>query len=1048
MRTSKLIVKALAILTTIVSSVTAQIATDISWYQTNPNADVFYVSTEEHIKGLMRLVNNSIANFHGRTIILNADITLTEEHIPIGINPISAEIFRGVFDGNNRSISNLSVSNHQHAGFFGYVGEGGQIKNLTVNVSEITASSYAGGLAGFYASTRPIENCIVNIQDQIRASYSGGLVGSAGAAIIVNSYTTGNVVGGYSGGLVGQATDTIEINNSYTTGNVTGTRSGGLVGQIARGSLTSLADVHSIRISNSHSTGDVRGFFSGGLIGLAKSRNVTINNSYTTGNISTSGSEYGVSSFSGGLVGHANSEIVVISDSYVTGNVSGCISGGLTGSAGSFRNEFVYPAYFDDLQREMRGVITIINSKVEGDISGSFQSGGLVGLGNTIEIRNSHIKGNVSISSNNTLSSSGGLIGWGNGTIKISESYAISDVSASISRNSPFSFFSGGLIGRGNESIEIRDSYAKGVVFTTAEVNTNLVVHQASIISSGGLVGWGNNATATIRITNSYTAGDVILTSSGTGMTRRFNGGLIGRGNGVIEITKSYSESDVITSGTVRADSSFSGGLIGVGNCEITINNSHSTGNVSSADAMDDFSGGLVGLANSVIAVYNSHSAGSVSSFSILRTSFSGGLIGNAKGRMEIKNSYTIGDVTATNHGYRSFENNFSFSFSGGLVGWGDGIINNSYVTGNVSAVSNTTTIIFSHPLYRTHANSGGLVGSGNVIIFNSYVTGNVIASSSSSFSGNSNIKYEIPSTSNSGGLVGLHSQGGVVEINNSYVTGNVQSSSDGSRQSESNSGGLIGNLMFGSATINNSYTTGDITSSSSGLPSSGGLIGTNASRYTIRFCYVGGNITAIGGEINNAGGIISGDNSWPQQEIITSVYYNSDGANRAGSSHSNILGVNTEQLRRQNTFFFWDFENIWAITPEINNGFPHLRFFTNKCEICGRYGCEINHDTPIRNIKRNDNRYGIRFTQNIVSDKAEISVVLPKNERPTETKIAIYDMTGNVVFSTTAWDNVSWDLRNTAGRFVANGTYLVIAEAKDRNGKTYAYSARLGIKR
>ena len=103
---------------------------------------------------------------------------------------------------------------------------------------------------------------------------------------------------------------------------------------------------------------------------------------------------------------------------------------------------------------------------------------------------------------------------------------------------------------------------------------------------------------------------------------------------------------------------------------------------------------------------------------------------------------------------------------------------------------------------------------------------------------------------------------------------------------------------------------------------------------------------------------------------------------------------------------------------------------------------------TAISDVKKSDNRYGIKFAQNIVSDKAEISVILPNNERAVETKITIYDMTGNVVFSTTTRDNVSWDLRNTAGRYVANGTYLVIAEAKDRNGRTHAYSSRLGVRR
>jgi len=114
---------------------------------------------------------------------------------------------------------------------------------------------------------------------------------------------------------------------------------------------------------------------------------------------------------------------------------------------------------------------------------------------------------------------------------------------------------------------------------------------------------------------------------------------------------------------------------------------------------------------------------------------------------------------------------------------------------------------------------------------------------------------------------------------------------------------------------------------------------------------------------------------------------------------------------------------------------------------------------TSIANVRRTDNRYGIRFAVNPVSDNAEISVVLPNNERAVETKIVIYDMTGNVVYSgastastgsaTTATGGaIVWDLRNSAGRIVANGTYLIIAEVKDRNGRVYAYSAKLGVRR
>ena len=123
------------------------------------------------------------------------------------------------------------------------------------------------------------------------------------------------------------------------------------------------------------------------------------------------------------------------------------------------------------------------------------------------------------------------------------------------------------------------------------------------------------------------------------------------------------------------------------------------------------------------------------------------------------------------------------------------------------------------------------------------------------------------------------------------------------------------------------------------------------------------------------------------------------------------------------------------------------------KIKYCLRLGCEAEAPcaaTSIINVKKSDGKHGIKFAVNPVSDNAEISVVLPHNERAVETKIAIYDMTGNVVFSTTAStaSATNWDLRNSAGRFVANGTYLVITETKTASGKIYSYSARLGVKR
>jgi uncharacterized protein (TIGR02145 family) len=499
---SNKIFEALAIMTIIAVSVNAQNA---EWYGAGGGKEgkTFHISTEDDLKGLAQLVNSGFDDFNGKTIILNADITLKGAHTPIGDDK---KQFMGIFDGNGKTISNLSVSEVKYAGLFGYIEKGGQIKNLKVNVSRITGETYAGGLAGRYASTNAIENCGVNIKDSIfanssRDSYSGGLVGQllgrkVGDIIIIsNSYVIGNISSkGNSGGLVGDAHIEITIKNSYTTGNIFGAHSGGLIGWVSNATIT-----------NSYATGNVSSFISG------------------------SGHKY---SYSGGLVGWAGD--ITITNSYSTGNISalGSHSGGLVGEVS-------------------RAIIT--NSYATGNISSESFSGGLVGYGSNVTITDSYAAGNVSASSISTYVSvshpvySGGLIGSVE-TIKISNSYARGDIST---RSNAVDRLGGGLIGSGN-SIEIDNSYAEGNVSSSRVSGTS----NANSSCTGGLIGKaiGGLSSRTERkiiISNSYAIGNV----SGMAAKDIFSGGLIGFADVASTITNSYSSGMII--GTNR------GGIMG-----------------------------------------------------------------------------------------------------------------------------------------------------------------------------------------------------------------------------------------------------------------------------------------------------------------------------------------------------------------------------------------------------------------------------------------------------------------------------------------------------
>jgi hypothetical protein len=105
---------------------------------------------------------------------------------------------------------------------------------------------------------------------------------------------------------------------------------------------------------------------------------------------------------------------------------------------------------------------------------------------------------------------------------------------------------------------------------------------------------------------------------------------------------------------------------------------------------------------------------------------------------------------------------------------------------------------------------------------------------------------------------------------------------------------------------------------------------------------------------------------------------------------------------------------------------------------------------SSIRRPQNRDSRYGIILENAIVSDYAKISVITPE---PSTITLRIMDALGNVVFTETAVGAnhhlpIIWNLQNQSGRFVANGTYLIIVEATGISGRRYTYSARIGVNR
>jgi len=213
--------------------------------------------------------------------------------------------FNGSYDGGGFTITELNITaTSSNLGLFGFIGEGGTVKNVnltgTVTISGTGLVGGIGGIAG--ANEGTIENC----------SFSG----------TVNGSTTSDQVGG----IVGRNTGTVI--NSRSAATISG-----------RTSVGGIAGVNNGNIENSYNTGSVSGNQQvGGIVGNNVNSGNYIKNCYNTGDITATAP---TNSHAGGIAG-TNQTSALIEHCYNTGNVTGGSTvGGIVGgntSSGTVQN--------------------------------------------------------------------------------------------------------------------------------------------------------------------------------------------------------------------------------------------------------------------------------------------------------------------------------------------------------------------------------------------------------------------------------------------------------------------------------------------------------------------------------------------------------------------------------------------------------------------------------------------------------------------------------------------------------------------------------------
>lgn len=204
--------------------------------------------------------------------------------------------FSGVFDGNNKTISNLYINRatSQRQGLFAYT-EGATLMNLTLNNIYVAGAACSGGLlaeghntvltnchANGTISTGLTANCgglAANLENEgdlqidncsstgsvTGNSWVGGLFGACSGSTLNRCFSTSNITnpyGGSNGGLIGNCTNT-NLNNCYAMGTVTGSNrphNGGLIGFVSNGTATNCYSTGAVITPDIYSTGGLFGY--------------------------------------------------------------------------------------------------------------------------------------------------------------------------------------------------------------------------------------------------------------------------------------------------------------------------------------------------------------------------------------------------------------------------------------------------------------------------------------------------------------------------------------------------------------------------------------------------------------------------------------------------------------------------------------------------------------------------------------------------------------------------------------------------------------------
>lgn len=186
------------------------------------------LAVQNDLAGIYVLANDiDLADYTQQQLTADAN---AEVWTPFGlyVDGGTSAPFTGVFEGNGYEIKNfymnrsVNAAENFNAGFFGYIGANGEVRNLGIRATSVQTRSYSGGFVGQNEGT--IENCYIVFERNIYVvGYYGGMFAGHNEASghISNCYAAGNIASEaeettgqyYQGAFIGFNTGTVE--NSY-----------------------------------------------------------------------------------------------------------------------------------------------------------------------------------------------------------------------------------------------------------------------------------------------------------------------------------------------------------------------------------------------------------------------------------------------------------------------------------------------------------------------------------------------------------------------------------------------------------------------------------------------------------------------------------------------------------------------------------------------------------------------------------------------------------------------------------------------------------------